>query len=628
MPLFPKARRLAAALSGLGVLVGCAVAGPAQPDRLSDAARAPEDEIIYFVMPDRFENGDPANDRGGLEGTRLDHGFDPTDNGFYHGGDLKGLISQLDYIQGLGVSAIWLTPIFENKPVQGPPGLESAAYHGYWINDFMNVDPHLGTREDFRALVEAAHARGMKVYMDIITNHTADIIKYAECHGPRAPAALRETGNCPYRSKGDYPWTTRGGPDGPAINSGFLGDDPRHHTRENFALLTSSDYAYSVFVPDEERDVKNPAWLNDPVHYHNRGHTRWKGENSLYGDFAGLDDLMTASPAVVDGMIEIYKQWITDFRIDGFRIDTVKHVNPEFWQAFVPAIEAHARKEGIEHFHIFGEVYEFDPGQLARFTHVDDLPTVLDFPFQGVVREIVAKGAPTRRMERLFGIDRVYAPSARQGRRLPTFLGNHDMGRLAGFLREADPDMSDGEMLDRLKLAHAMMMFSRGVPTIYYGDEQGFVSDGGDRGARENMFESRVPDYNDNDLVGTDATTAERNFDTSHPLYRAIAEMAGVRKAHPALRRGRQVVRHSDEDGGLIVMSRFAPGDRAEYVIAFNAETQARDIHLATDGRAGVWEDVYGDCAPGAAAPGHLSLKVPALSALVCRADLEDETNG
>jgi glycosidase len=111
--------------------------------------RLPEDEVIYFVMPDRFDNGDPSNDRGGLAGDRLSTGFDPADKGFFHGGDLKGLTSRLDYIQGLGATAVWLTPIFKNKPVQGEPGHESAAYHGYWITDFTQVDPHLGTNADF-----------------------------------------------------------------------------------------------------------------------------------------------------------------------------------------------------------------------------------------------------------------------------------------------------------------------------------------------------------------------------------------------------------------------------------------------------------------------------------------------
>src|SRR5947209_14288478 len=106
-------------------------------------ARLPQDEVIYFLLPDRFENGDPSNDRGGLTGDRLHTGYDPTSKGFYHGGDLKGVLKRLDYIQGLGATAIWLTPILQNKVVQGDKGHESAGYHGYWITDFTRVDPHL-----------------------------------------------------------------------------------------------------------------------------------------------------------------------------------------------------------------------------------------------------------------------------------------------------------------------------------------------------------------------------------------------------------------------------------------------------------------------------------------------------
>ncbi|MCI4643163.1 MAG: alpha-amylase family glycosyl hydrolase [Hyphomonadaceae bacterium] len=601
-------------------VAGCAVS-TANSQGISDLDRPPEDEVIYFVMPDRFENGDPSNDRGGLEGGPLETGFDPTHKGFYHGGDLAGLTARLGYIQGLGATAIWLTPIFENKPVQGPPGLESSGYHGYWITDFTNVDPHLGTREEFRAFVEAAHARGMKVYMDIITNHTADVIKYAECHGPDALADYREQGICPYRSLGDYPFTTVGDANGTPINHGFLGLGAGDLTGENFARLTRPDYAYTPYVPREERDAKTPAWLNDPIHYHNRGDTRFEGENSRLGDFAGLDDLMTESPVVVDGMIEIYKQWITDYRVDGFRIDTARHVNPEFWQQFIPAIETHARAEGIDHFHIFGEVYEFDPGQLAVFTTRDQLPTVLDFAFQGRVRGLLVDGAPARELERLFEVDAVYAGGEATARRLPTFLGNHDMGRFAGMLAEAHPEMAAEEQLARVRLAHAVMMFSRGVPTIYYGDEQGFVSDGGDQAAREDMFASEVASYNDNALLGTDATTAERNFDSQHPLYRAIAELAAIRSAHTALRQGPQAVRHSDLEGGLIVLSRFAPDRNSEYVIAFNADLTERQVNIPVDGRARDWVSAHGVCQPTSPTPGAYSLTVPALDFLVCHAE-------
>ena len=257
-------------------------------------ARLPQDEVIYFVLPDRFENGDTSNDRGGLTGDRLKTGFDPTSKGFYNGGDLKGLKNRLDYIQGLGATAVWLAPVFKNKPVQGQKGQESAGYHGYWITDFTTVDPHFGTEADLRAFVEAVHQRGMKLYLDIITNHTADVIQYRECFNAA----------CPYRSRADYPYTRKGGPQGASINAGFAGDGLR--TEDNYSRLTDPNYAYTPFVPPAEADAKVPAWLNSPIYYHNRGNSDFWGESSLLGDFVGLDDLMTENPRVVRGFIDIY----------------------------------------------------------------------------------------------------------------------------------------------------------------------------------------------------------------------------------------------------------------------------------------------------------------------------------
>ncbi|MET0811621.1 MAG: alpha-amylase family glycosyl hydrolase, partial [Microbacterium sp.] len=142
--------------------------------------QAGSDEQFYFVMTDRFANGDASNDTGGLTGDRLTTGLDPTDKGFYQGGDLAGLHSKLDYIEGLGTTAIWLTPSFKNRPVQGTGADASAGYHGYWITDFTQIDPHLGTNAELEALIADAHDRGIKVYFDIITNHTADVISYEE----------------------------------------------------------------------------------------------------------------------------------------------------------------------------------------------------------------------------------------------------------------------------------------------------------------------------------------------------------------------------------------------------------------------------------------------------------------
>ncbi|MFN3211865.1 MAG: alpha-amylase family glycosyl hydrolase [Henriciella sp.] len=583
-----------------------------------------EDEIIYFVLPDRFENGDPSNDRGGIEGGRLKDGYDPADFGFYHGGDLKGLTQRLDYIQGLGMTAIWLTPIFENNPVQGPGGKESSGYHGYWITDFTNVDPHIGTREDFKTFVDAAHARGMKVYMDIITNHTADIINYRECHDPEVTGG--PTFRCEYRYIGDYPWTRRAS-DGAAINEGFLGDDGVHQTVENFSKLTEASWAYTPFVPEQFEGVKVPEWLNDPIYYHNRGDTDFVDEDSLYGDFAGLDDLNTAHPRVLEGMIEIYKDWISAYNVDGFRIDTAKHVRDEFWQSFAPAILEHAADLGIDHFHMFGEVYVDGqkPQDLARFTTNAGLPTVLDFAFQSSAHGLIVEGKPGLHMEELYRADVIYDKGEETARQLPTFLGNHDMGRFAGFLRKANPEMSDEELFARVRLANALMFFGRGVPTVYYGDEQGFVSDGGDRLARENMFPSQTDLYNDNDLIATEATTAESNFDTQHPLYLAIKSFADIRTRESALRRGKQFTRIAHREDSVFAFSRIDYEAGTEIVVAINAEDQPQKINVAVDGRASTFSALLGQCQVNVRAPGSYAMSIPALDVVVCKTEFGAE---
>lgn len=575
-------------------------------------SRLPEDEIIYFVLPDRFENGDPGNDRGGLAGDRLKTGFDPMHKGFYHGGDLKGLITRLDYIQSLGATAIWLGPIYRNKPVQGAPGQESAGYHGYWITDFTRVDPHFGSNDDMKAFVNAAHSRDMKVYLDIITNHTADVIAYREC----------PSSSCPFRSPADFPYLRRSGPQGRPINAGFLGE--RVQTADNFAKLKRADYAYTPFVPRDEAKVKVPAWLNDPIWYHNRGNTTFRGESMTMGDFAGLDDLMTENPRVVDGFIEIYGRWIDEFGIDGFRIDTAKHVNPEFWQRFVPAMIERAQRRGIPNFHIFGEVFteKVDPALTARATRVDKLPATIDFAFRAAVLETLAGNAGTQTFMDLYNADALYEGGVPTALRLPTFISNHDNGRFAHYTRKAFPYVDDAEVLQRTMLAHAMMLLLRGVPVIYSGDEQGFVGDGNDQDAREDLFASQVASYNDNRLVGTSATTVQANFDSAHPLYMTIASLAKLRKEQPALRRGEQILRRFGDEPGLFAVSRIDPQTGGEVVVAFNTSTQSLQGNVEVDARAGKFISLHGDCAANVSAPGSFPVKLAPLGFVVCAAEV------
>lgn len=595
------------AASALALSVPAAAQTPAATDF---RARTPEQEVVYFVLPDRFENGDPKNDKGGLKGDRLSTGYDPTAKGFYHGGDLKGLTQRLDYIQGLGATAIWFAPIFKNKPVQGPKGDESAGYHGYWVTDFTQVDPHFGTNADFKAFVDAAHARGMKVYMDIIANHTADVIRYRE--GDAASYA--------YRGKADYPFSRKGGLKGAAINPGFNGD--ADFSPENWTKLTDPTFAYTPYVPKGEETVKVPAWLNDPIHYHNRGDTNWVGESSLYGDFVGLDDLATENPRVVQGMIEIYASWIERFGIDGYRIDTARHVNPEFWQAFVPAMLETARAKGIPNFHIFGEVAtsDVDPALTARWTRIAGLPSNLDMAFAAAAQRVVSGKTGTDVFARLLEDDALYEGGAPAATRLPTFLGNHDFGRFAMFVKQANPAADDEELLARVALGHAMLLTLRGVPVIYYGDEQGFVSDGNDQLARENMFPSKVAVYNDNDLIGTDATTAQANFDTAHPLYRHIAALAEVRQSTPALQSGLTRIRHAADKPGLLVVSRFDPKTGREVVLAYNTSAQPVTNTVAIEPASLKFAPLAGQCPVEANAPGSVTVTLPPFGFAVCAA--------
>ncbi len=597
----------------LSALLGAtAMPAAAQSAKTDYRARLPQDEVIYFVLPDRFENADPGNDRGGIAGDRLKTGYDPTAKGFYHGGDLKGLTKRLDYIQHLGATAIWLGPIFKNKAVQGAPGHESAGYHGYWITDFTQVDPHLGTNADMTAFVDAAHARGMKVYMDIIINHTADVIQYREC-SVGVP--------CPYRDRAAYPYQRKGGIAGKPINPGFAGDGVQ--TAANFSTLTDPAYAYTPYVPAAERTVKVPAWLNDPIYYHNRGDSTFADESSTTGDFSGLDDVMTENPRVIAGMIDIFGSWIDRFKVDGFRIDTARHVNPEFWQAFVPAMTTRANAKGIPNFHIFGEVAggTMDPGYLAQFTRVDKLPAVLDFAFRWGVTDVVAGNKGTRELAALFEGDPLYEGGAAMAMTLPTFLGNHDQGRFAFDVRRLNPTASDGEVLARVELGHAMLLTLRGVPTIYSGDEQGFAGDGGDQDAREDMFASKVASYNDNALVGTSKTTATASFGETHPLFREIATLARLRIAHPALTRGRTVIRARGDAPGLFAVSRFDPTTNAETLIAFNTSAKPLTQAVQVETISTKFTTLAGACAPRAAARGSVMMTLPAFGYAVCAAE-------
>jgi len=567
-----------------------------------------QDEVLYFVMPDRFEDGDPGNNTGGIAGDPRINGFLPTDGRFFHGGDLAGLQAKLDYIEGLGVTAIWMTPQFKQAWVPGPDIANTwPSYHGYHQIDFSQIDPHWGTNAEMATFIADAQGRGIKVYFDIVANHTGDVLTNVEGDGL---AYVNKT-TSPFRDADGAPF-----------------DDLDYAGTGNFpALDPAVSFPYTpAFRNAGDETIKSPAWLNDPTLYHNRGQSTFAGESSLYGDFFGLDDLFTSHPTVQDGLIDIFKGMVTDFGIDGFRIDTVKHVNDEFWQAFSAELETHAAAEGKTEFFMFGEVFSGDPEFSSRYTTELGLPAVLDFGFQGAARSFASQSNATDQLQTLFANDDWYTDADSNAYSLPTFLGNHDQGRIGAFIGQDNGGAVDSEMLARDQLAHALMYFGRGIPVVYYGDEQGFTGDltsPGDWRARQDMMPSQVASYNAEDLIGTTATTADANFDETHPLYLTLADYSVTVAAHPALSRGAQLHRYSEGSAGIYAFSRIDRDELVEYLVVLNNSEASDSATFGTDSPSTGFTEVWpgGGPAISADAGGDVTVAVPALAFAIYRAD-------
>lgn len=583
-------------------------------------------------MPDRFANGDPANDRGdyvvrpgvdpGSAAEIARHGFDPTDERHFHGGDLAGLTGALDYIKGLGATAVWTTPIMRNVPAQGGIG----NYHGYSVQDFLDVDPHFGTRAELDAYVAAAHARGMRVFLDIVLNDTAHLKGYRECGGEACGR---------YVSKAERPYRDASGV--PFDDQAHACDFAQHRP---FPSLDLASFPYTPVVPADPAFRKQPDWLNDPLLYHNRGSVDFADpESMISGDLFGLDDLFTLHPRVIAGMIDIYRQWIEQHGVDGFRIDAARHVEPEMWQQWWPAIRSAASAQGKDGFFAFGEANDPDPAHTSAFAVASTLPAVLDIPFMTAAREVVASGAPTTRLAALFDADDGYTRPDTDARFLPTLLSTHDAGRIGAYVVRDDRGAGEGTRLARVELAYALLFTARGIPVVYYGDEQGFTGDEVYEGAmseaaRQDMFPTRVAAYADPALnprlgaAGSGAGAgvgAGSHLDPSHPLYQHIRALAALRAAHVALRRGVQLPRYASPEvgGGLFAFSRVDRDERVEHLVILNTDAAAghcariHTLHPATS-----FAVIFGAGGPGlkSDAGGDLEVCASPLEARVLRA--------
>ena len=615
MPRFGRAlgaTALAVALT-LGGGSAAATPGAVAPPRGAELAALAQPIVhpslasqrIYFVMPDRYANGDPANDRGGASGGRSVSGYDPTDSGWYHGGDLKGLTGActdtrtgLARIKHLGFTALWLAPVVVQQWVQG----DSASYHGYWGLDFTNVDPHLGTEADFGAFVDCAHRLGLKVYLDVVVNHTADVILLS------GGTTYRSPGEQPYRDCKGKPYSAQ-----------------RYAGGKRFPCVSARYQPRQAIVLPEKRNLKSPPWLNDVTRYHNRGDIEFSSCSAgclEQGDFFGLDDVFTEQPLVVDGLANVWSDWIRAYRIDGFRVDTAKHVDRAFFSAWMPKIRAAARTAGVPAFEIFGEVFETDAATLASFVRERGVPEVIDFPLQDALMRYAGGSAGARGISTRLGDDDYFRLGDGAAPAPVTFLGNHDVGRAALKIKEQGG--AEGvELLARDLLGHSLLYLLRGAPAVFYGDEVGMIGRGGDKAARQDLFPTAVAEWRTEERVGSPAIGNGSSFDlVAHPVSEHLRTLGALRDAHPALSTGASFVRLARE--GMLVVSRIDRDTRREYLAAFNASETAATVTVQTATPSSAWAPLLGAAsATSSLANARTTLRIPPLSAALFRAGNE-----
>ncbi len=488
------------------------------------------DEFLYFLLPDRFSNGKEKEENlyepGKYDVQDKDTAKWMESGKKFVGGTINGIISKLDYLYNLGVTSLWVGPVFKQCA-------DLDTYHGYGIQNFLDVDPRFGTRQELRNLVDAAHDRGMRVLLDIIYNHTGDVWFYNQ--NGEAKSELD------YRAKGQYDiygWRKKGG--------GFI---------NNQDVSTSSD-----------EDAVMPTEFRNPDFYTRAGKIgKWKEDPNnpdnefRRGDFHSLKDINLNNREALDAVIKVYKYWIALTDCDGFRVDTVKHVPIEASRTFCAAIHEYAESTGKENFLILGEVADEEKVTKSYIEvfglNIDAALDIMDPP-----KEIIniAKGytLASKYFFDLFGKKKDTLGTHRQaGRYHVSVLDDHDMiGRDKKYRFSANNNIDAKDK----QVAHAvgLQLCTLGIPCMYYGTEQAFNGNEGyhdysieknkeheDRYIREAMFESGF---------GAFKTQNCHFFNPDHPTYLRISTIAKVRKDNIALRRGRQYLRETcifDEKG-------------------------------------------------------------------------------
>lgn len=508
------------------------------------------DEVIYFLLVDRFSDGREADRpllaRDDLAAARpagaggaswrwdrwAESGADR-----WQGGTLRGVRSRLEYLEGLGVTTVWLSPVFKQRG-------HLNTYHGYGVQDFLDVDPRFGSREELVRLVDDAHARGMRVLLDVIFNHTGSNWLYADGTPGGVHKAHYTTGRWSFGA-----W--RGIDGGPVAAIAGAEDgvwpaelqDPERYTRAGTGSLGSGDIA-------------------DPEAEHKRS------------DFEDLRDLALDAPGNLGDLARCYQHWIALADVDGFRIDTLKHVDFEEARAFCGAIKEYAANVGKDNFFLVGEVAGGDYGAERYLSVLDqNLNAALDIGEMRPALTAVAKGLaqPSAYFDGFDAARAVLGSHRNYSDHHVSVLDDHDHvwgAKLRFSAGAASPHQAFAGV--------AIQLLTLGIPCLYYGTEQGLAGPersewhwlprwgGDDRYLREAMFGpahprrsgraglDQRPDGADPSLPGFGpfGTAGHHCFDPQHPLYRRIAVLAALRRAFPVLRAGRQYVRATSLFGG------------------------------------------------------------------------------
>ncbi|HEY9665593.1 MAG TPA: alpha-amylase family glycosyl hydrolase [Coleofasciculaceae cyanobacterium] len=529
------------------------------------------DEVLYFLLPDRFSDGNEASrpllTRDEIktlrtQANRPDWNWQKwADSGKrWQGGTINGIWQQLDYLQGLGITTIWVGPIFKQRT-------RLNTYHGYGIQDFLEVDPRFGTRRDLIDLVKEAHDKQMRIILDIIMNHSGDNWGYVEPNQPLSHAKNEP----PYLA-----WPK------------FYGD-PNYPETKDFRLAWRNE--------EETGFTTNPADIQGqheaiwPRELQNEKlYTRAGNGNLGAGDvsdpyaenkrtdFFSLKDFALDVPNTLSFLAQCYKYWIALTDCDGFRIDTVKHISCNEARDFCGSIREFTETIGKRNFLLVGEIAGGDYFQdfyLDRLAILQrNLSAALDIGEARTTLQNVGKGlTPGGDYLNLFKENTDNFGSHRSvGNRHVSILDDHDhvMGEKVRFSAEI-PDNSPVKDY-QVVAATAFQLFTLGIPCIYYGTEQAFagpaqsqlqyvpnwkVGDHSDRYLRETMFGSKHPrashaqDLNtqvnsqDTEIPGFGAfgTVGKHCFDRNSPAYVRIAALCRARMEYLILRVGRQYQR-------------------------------------------------------------------------------------